>query len=336
MAGIDMTGWKMWEHGVPESRWEVLYECSEKRYGQKVWHCRCSCDAHTEKDIPGGELRRGKTKSCGCYRKDYMAETKSVDLTGQTFGELTVVCDSGKRAAGGAIIWKCSCSCGNDNYEIPSSDLTKKIKRGALHCGRPIHRIIDLRGQTFGDLEVIEIDESTVGTAEGVKWWCKCNLCNKTELTSILGASLVSGKTKSCGCGMNFSRGAKKTLSILTEAYNVDNIKQEVTFDDFYNPDTKRHYRFDFGVYDDNNNLLFLVEYDGEQHFYYQDNSASWNTYERFQQVQAYDKIKNQYCLEKGIPLYRLPYYDIERINTIEDIKKYLVTQITRDLNVAR
>ena len=23
---IDMTGWKMWEHGVPESHWEIIEE----------------------------------------------------------------------------------------------------------------------------------------------------------------------------------------------------------------------------------------------------------------------------------------------------------------------
>lgn len=33
-----------------------------------MWHCRCDCG--TEKDISRTNLVQGKTKSCGCYRKE--------------------------------------------------------------------------------------------------------------------------------------------------------------------------------------------------------------------------------------------------------------------------
>ena len=35
---IDMTGWKMSEHGVPNSQWLVI-----KYEGQSKWLCQCSC-----------------------------------------------------------------------------------------------------------------------------------------------------------------------------------------------------------------------------------------------------------------------------------------------------
>jgi hypothetical protein len=38
-----------------------------------------------------------------------------IDLTGQVFGRLTVVRDSGQRRTGYGVIWLCSCSCGNSS-----------------------------------------------------------------------------------------------------------------------------------------------------------------------------------------------------------------------------
>lgn len=68
----------------------------KKINGQLAWNCECSCSNHTKKIIAGGELRREKTKSCGCYRKEFMSKTKSKNLIGKVFGELTVLEDSGK------------------------------------------------------------------------------------------------------------------------------------------------------------------------------------------------------------------------------------------------
>ena len=42
---IDMTGWKMWEHGVPNSRLEVLHEDPSNIKGKaKKWIVKCNCD----------------------------------------------------------------------------------------------------------------------------------------------------------------------------------------------------------------------------------------------------------------------------------------------------
>lgn len=44
----------------------------ESRPGSSTYKCRCSCG--TEKDFYIGNLRTGKTKSCGCLRKEKTAE----------------------------------------------------------------------------------------------------------------------------------------------------------------------------------------------------------------------------------------------------------------------
>ena len=50
---------------------------------------------------------------------------KFIDLTGQKFNKLTVLCKSNKRDNSGSIYWKCKCDCGNETLVI-----TKHLKNG--------------------------------------------------------------------------------------------------------------------------------------------------------------------------------------------------------------
>ena len=89
--------------------------------------------------------------------------------------------------------------------------------------------------------------------------------------------------------------------------------KKEVTFPDLHK---KNALRFDFGIYE-GNKLLCIVEIDGEQHF---KPVEMFGGYSSFVTCKAHDRIKNKYCLRKNIPLYRIPYYDI---NTITPYKVF-------------
>lgn len=68
-------------------------------------------------------------------------------------------------------------------------------------------KIIDLTGQKFNKLTVIERDFSR----KGVYWLCLCD-CGNPELISVRGANLKSGNTKSCGC-LNYSRTRAEDLA---------------------------------------------------------------------------------------------------------------------------
>lgn len=73
MRFIDMTGWKMWEHGVPESMWTVIKRSNSN--GTK-WLCECSCTNHTLREIVGTDLRNGHSKSCGCAKGTLISKSK--------------------------------------------------------------------------------------------------------------------------------------------------------------------------------------------------------------------------------------------------------------------
>lgn len=71
--------------------------------GQAAWLCHCDCGNDTV--VRMCDLRSGHTKSCGCL-------ARRQDLTGRTFGRLTVM----KRAGilGKSAAWLCSCTCHNE------------------------------------------------------------------------------------------------------------------------------------------------------------------------------------------------------------------------------
>lgn len=53
-------------------RWTALYRKGVNEKNCSIWHCRCDCG--NEKDISITILRNGKSKSCGCLKKDSCCE----------------------------------------------------------------------------------------------------------------------------------------------------------------------------------------------------------------------------------------------------------------------
>lgn len=52
--------------GMTSGKLTVLYNTGVLSKQGYLWHCRCSCDAHTELDVPADYIVRGTAKSCGC------------------------------------------------------------------------------------------------------------------------------------------------------------------------------------------------------------------------------------------------------------------------------
>lgn len=48
-------------------RWTVIKHIGSK-YSEQIWLCRCDCG--TEREVIGGTLKTGRSKSCGCYSAD--------------------------------------------------------------------------------------------------------------------------------------------------------------------------------------------------------------------------------------------------------------------------
>ena len=113
------------------------------------------------------------------------------DLTGQTFGRLTVKKLEGK-GSNGRCYWLCQCNCGKQKTVC-----TRELQNGKTSsCGcLKAERLINLVGQKFGRLTVLSrVENNTQGAT---RWLCKCECGNTSFPTSI---SLRFGGTISCGC----------------------------------------------------------------------------------------------------------------------------------------
>lgn len=98
-------------------------------------------------------------------------------------------------------------------------------------------------------------------------------------------------------------------------------------------PDLKfGYYRFDFFLLQYN----LLIEVDGAQHYKF--SKLFHKKRQDFLKAQERDRRKNSYALSHNIPLYRIPYFEIENINTFQDIiqDKFLVKDKWHCDNVAR
>lgn len=281
----------------------------DHRNDKKVWYL-CKCECGNIKIVSDSNLRNGSVKSCGCLKiKNRIKKAK--ELIGKKFNRLTVMEISNKKGKKNKTLYKCKCECGNiievDGYSLSSGHIVScGCKNNENKNALGENNFKNLMGKKFGRLEVIK---KTLGRDinGAVIWECECDCGTHIKESSN---TLLMNKVQSCGCLK--SKGEEKIAKIL-ESYSI-NFKKQFTFDDLK---YKRKLRFDFAVLDDNNNLLYLIEYDGIQHFSYSGNG--WNNIKNFYANKTRDNLKNNYCKNNNIKLIRIPYTHFSDI-VIDDL----------------
>ena len=168
---------------------------AENKSGRAYWNCVCDCGV--KKKVMGKHLRSGAIVSCGCRAKE-IGGHNFIDLTGKQFGRWQVM-ERTTNDLKGKTQWLCKCACENGTEAIVSG--TSLISGHSKSCGclkrEKISEffLVDLTGKQFGRLTVIERFGSSKNGSP--LWLCDCE-CG--EKTIVLGDSLRTGKTKSCGC----------------------------------------------------------------------------------------------------------------------------------------
>lgn len=241
---------------------------------------------------------------------------KKLDLLNQRFGKLVVIAPAENK--GRHTRWLCKCDCGNEYIA-----LTDSLRAGTCQsCGclrteqariNGKTQIKDLTGQRFGKLTVISYAGSFRNRSS---WLCECD-CGNTVIINQM--ELVRGDTLSCGC-LRSSFGELQIEKLLKD--NNILYQKEYSFSDLKS-ENNIPLRFDFAVFNADNSIKCLIEYDGEQHFLKKTEKIWSDSLEKRQQR---DNIKNIYCLKHSIPLYRIPYW--EKNNLSIDLifnDKYLI-----------
>ena len=107
----------------------VLYRVKSDCATGTRWKCLCDCGNITY-HYANNLLNEKYSHSCGCQSKrgenlktdGYQGQNK-IDITGQKFGRLTVLKDSGERK-GREVVWLCQCDCGS-LLKVRSYDLRR-------------------------------------------------------------------------------------------------------------------------------------------------------------------------------------------------------------------
>lgn len=233
---------------------------------------------------------------------------KEIDLTGQSFGRWIVLERDFSNPGKGAR-WICQCSC--DKHTVRSVT-SQALRTGrSKSCGCLQKEIAasgkkEMSGKVFGRLKVLYQDSNK--HPDEAYWICQCD-CG--TIKSVKASSLKNGSSLSCGC---LSSSGEWVISNLLSQLKYQ-YQTQFSFDDLVGD--KAPLRFDFVVFDDNKNIVALIEYQGEQHYI---NREFFDKKQTFEKRLEYDQKKRDYCKKKQIRLIEIPYWDFKKIN-----KEYLI-----------
>ena len=245
---VDVTGWVMKEHGIPDSKITIIKEIEPRitTSGRKDFRCLCKCECGKEFITSKGKAKRGITKSCGCLQRERLAirnANNSSVKVGNRYGKLVIIKDLGMR-------------------KQKSRD---KNERWSL---------------------------------------CKCDCGNEIEVPNNM---LQTGWKQSCGCLS--SKGELKIEQLLKE--NNINFAKEYSFNELRGINGGL-LRFDFVIFNIENKISYLIEFDGRQHEKGYD-TEYWKHYSN-EEIKEHDKRKNDFCKNNNYLLKRIPYSELKNL----------------------
>jgi hypothetical protein len=221
------------------------------------------------------------------------------DLTGKRFTKLVVI----KRVKSkyDKAHWLCKCDCGNKTIVSTSglkSGHTKSCGCYQDETASNVH-FVDLTGQRFGKLVTIRrCENSKTGL---VKYECKCDCGN---ITKVVGATLLDGRTQSCGC-WKYSKLEEFVLKYFREKKYINNIDYacQKKFEGLIGTGGLP-LSYDFIVYKENT-PYYLIECQGKQHY---EAIEYFGGEEQLKRQKQHDKLKKEYAERIGVPLLEIPY----------------------------
>jgi hypothetical protein len=183
----------------PHSRWRILEEAGQDKYGSYIYLVECSCPAKTRKIKVGWVLTQGSVLSCGCLKREGTAESHRRWPVLPPRSRWTIVKLVGvdkKRST----IYLVECSC---------SAKTRRIKAGweltageSLSCGCLQKEVVSSLFKKYPVLPPRsrwKILQETTDDRGRPAYFVECSCPAKTRRV-IDGGQLASGRRLSCGC----------------------------------------------------------------------------------------------------------------------------------------
>lgn len=195
-------------------------------------------------------------------------------------------------------------NCGNE-YNVRPSHFKTRCQRCKM-CTRKNERskakkkLLDLMGKEYTLLSEYKNNKTKVDIIHN-----ECGFIYQvTPDNFFFGKRCPNCKTS--------SKGEQLVRSILDD--NNIKHKEQYRIEECKN---KRVLPFDFAVFNEDDNLVALIEYQGSQHYI----ESSLFGKESFKQTQINDKIKSDYCKNNNINLITIPYWE-------KNVEEFIRTKI--------
>jgi len=175
---------------------------------------------------------------------------------------------------------------------------------GNLHRGKPSSRRIsnEILKERLDKRGLILIKRWIEDGYTNFEYQCKvCNHIDKSILKNI--------RTCTCSNCLTVSHGEETIKAWLNQQglsyqaqYKIDECKNILPLP------------FDIAVFNKLNELCYLIEYDGEQHFH---SVERFGGDQEFEKIKKRDAIKSAFCKENNLKLIRIPYFEFDNIHNI-------------------
>lgn len=274
--------------GMKFGHWEVIKFDHSNKHRVKYFLCKCDV-CGTTRPVRGTALIDGTSTAC--------SKTCSTSIVGMRFGRWEVLKQDTSRPS--YVIARCDCGTVRSVYG-------GSLKQGtSLSCGclkeeNSKERNEDKARSHIGEKYGILTIEDCYVENEHYYYRCKCD-CGNTA--NVLGTRLFSGVTCSCGC---INSKANMRMAQLLDELKIP-YKREYRFEDCRD---KAPLPFDFALFNNEGELIGLIENNGDQH--YSARGTQWNTPERLIYTQKHDYIKQKFAEDNHIPLLVIPYQYFE------------------------
>lgn len=139
-------------------------------------------------------------------------------------------------------------------------------------------------------------------------------------MTIVDSSNLRQGITSSCGC---IKSKGEMIINHLLQKYSI-HFQPQYSHEQIV-LDSGRHPFFDFSILDNNNQPIAFIEFQGKQHYEY--SGYGWDNKENYQKTIKRDIQKREWCQKLNIPLYEIPYWEINNIDII-------LVNIIKELNL--
>lgn len=284
--------------GMKFGHWEVIKYDHTNKHRIKYFLCKCDV-CGSIRPVRGVSLTQGASIAC--------SRDCANSLIGQKIGRWNVI----KKDVNRKRYYICQCDCGTKKSVYRGSLLTKNtLSCGCLKREKTINcykqKTESLVGKVYGNLTVLE----PTLKPNKEKYYYKCQ-CNCGNIVTVAGGNLKNGNTISCGCIT--SKANEQMAKILT--------KLDIPFKREYSFPTlkdKALLRYDFALFNNENELIGLIENNGNQH--YSARGTQWNTPERLIYTQRHDYMKQKFAEDNKIPLLIIPY------QFFDELEKFLIT----------